>query len=171
MGVTIHFEGKLRSNEDFDFVMKKAKKFAIENDMPCKSFSERFKKLDRVKDEQDWIYEGPTKGVRIQPDPNADPLWLEFDKDNYIQEYCKTQFAGIDTHLKIISFLKAIQVHFIYFQVFDEGAYWSTNDKLFLQGCLDDYFAAAEKAKARNPKLNGPFRLDDGRIIDLMEDN
>ncbi|MBK6840046.1 MAG: hypothetical protein IPG90_18650 [Bacteroidetes bacterium] len=66
--------------------------------MPYDSISEPLKKLGRVKNEMGWDYEGPTKGVKIQPDQNSDPLWIEFDKDNYIQEYCKTQFAGIDVH-------------------------------------------------------------------------
>lgn len=170
MGVTIHFEGQLKSDKDFDSVMTKAQSFAQTNDMPYENFSEPNKKLDRVKDEQDWNYEGPTKGIKIQPDENSDPLWLEFDKDNYIQEYCKTQFAGIDTHLQIISLLKEIQPHFIDLQVIDEGEYWDTQDKTLLQDKFDNYYDAVEKAKAENPKLNGPYRLEDGRLIDLMED-
>lgn len=170
MGVTIHFEGQLKSDKDFDVVMTKAKNFASTNDMPYESFSEPFKKLGRVKDDQDWDYEGPTKGLKIQPDENSDPLWLEFDKNNYIQEYCKTQFAGLDIHVQIISLLKEIRSHFIDLQVVDEGEYWDTQDKSLLQNCLDNFFDAVEKAKQENPKLNGPYRLQDGRLIDLMED-
>ena len=77
----------------------------------------------------------------------------------------------IDLHLKIISFLKEIQPHFNELLVTDEGEYWETNDKTKLQNSLDSYFDAAKKSKADNPKLNGPYRLEDGRIIDLMEDN
>lgn len=169
MGVSIHFEGQLKSENDFNSVITAAKNFAQNNEMPYEFFSDPFKKICRVKAEQDWDYEGPTKGIKIQPDPNSDPLWLEFDKDNYIQEFCKTQFAGIDVHLKIIQLLKLIQPHFIELLVTDEGEYWETNDKTKLQHSFDSYFVAAEKAIAENPKLNGPFRLDDGRIIDLME--
>lgn len=170
MGVTIHFEGKLKSDNDFDTVMVKATKFAQSNNMPYNNFSETFKKLCRIKDEHNWDYEGPTKGIKIQPNENSDPLWLEFDEDNYIQEYCKTQFAGIETHLQIISLLKEIQPHFISLQVKDEGEYWDTQDKKLLQEWLNNYFEAAENAKAKNPKLNGPYRLGEGRLIDLMED-
>lgn len=171
MGVTIHFEGQLKSNKDFDSVMAKAKKFADRNDMPYVTFSETLKKLSRVKDEQDWDYEGPTKGIKIQPDENCDPLWIEFDKDNYIQEYCKTQFAGIEVHVLIISLLKETQLHFRILEVIDEGEYWDTEDKSLLQKCFENYFVAVEKAKTENPKLNGPYRLEDGRLIDLMEDD
>lgn len=113
---------------------------------------------------------GADKGIKIQPDENSDPLWLEFDKNNYIQEYCKTQFAGIDVHVQIISLLKEIQPHFTELQVKDESEYWETENKSLLQESLDNYFDAEEKAKTENPKLSGPFRLKNGRIIDLMED-
>lgn len=171
MGVTIHFEGQLKSDIDFEKVMNKAKDFAVKNNMPYDCFYVPLKKLERVKNEQDWDYEGPTKGIRIQPNENSDPLWIEFDKDNYIQEYCKTQFAGIDIHIKIISLLKEIKPNFIDLSVTDEGEFWDTEDKYFLQTCLNNYHDAAEKAKSKNPKLKGPYRLEDGRIIDLMEDN
>lgn len=171
MGVTIHFEGQLKSDKDFDSVMTKAKNFAKKNGMPHNSFFEPSKKLGRVKNEQDWDYEGSTKGIKIQPDKNSDPLWLEFDKDHYIQEFCKTQFAGINVHLQIISLLKEMQPHFIELEVTDEGEYWNTNDKSLLQECFDHFFDAVEKAKIENSKLNGPYRLQDGRLIDLMEDD
>lgn len=169
MGVTIHFEGQLKSNDDYDDVMSKAQNFAQFNEMPFDFFSEPLKKLSRVKDDQDWDFEGATKGIKIQPSPNSDPLWLEFDSNNYIQEFCKTQFAGSEVHLKIIALLKEIQVHFNELLVFDEGEFWETNDKIQLQNAFESYFDAAEKAMAENPKLKGPFRLEDGRIIDLME--
>lgn len=83
----------------------------------------------------------------------------------------QTQFAGIEVHLKIIYFLKEIKSHFSTLIVIDEGEYWESEDKLLLQKHFDDYFIAAEKAVTENPKLSGPFRLQDGRLIDLMENN
>ncbi len=171
MGVTIHFEGQLKSDNDFESVMTKAKNFALKNDIPYEFFPESFKKLSRVKDEQNWDYEGPAKGIRIQPGQNCDPLWLEFDKNNYIQEFCKTQFAGIDTHIQIISFLKEIQSNFIELQVTDEGEYWDTENKALLENHFDNFYDARAKAKTENKNLNGPYRLADGRIIDFMEDD
>ncbi len=169
MGVTIHFEGQLKSDKEFESVIEKAIEFATINEMPFYHFNEPLKKLERVKDEQDWDYEGPTKGIHIQPDANAEPFWLEFDKDNYIQDYCKTQFAGPDVHIKLIDFLKSIQSNFFDLNVFDEGEYWETNDVILLENNFHNFFDAAENAKKENPKLNGPFKLEDGRIIDLMD--
>jgi len=42
---------------------------------------------------------------------------------------------------------------------------------LILQKHFDNYFIAAEKAVIENPGLSGPFKLQDGRLIDLMENN
>jgi hypothetical protein len=168
MGVTIHFEGQLKSDYDFDNVMTIAKDFASENKMESNFFNESIKKLERVKDEKDWDYEGPVKGIKIQPDDNTDPLWLEFDKDNYIQEYCKTQFADINIHILLINFFKQIQPYFNNLIVIDEGEYWETNNKNKLQDFFDNYFNAAEKEKSENSKLDGPYRLENGRLIDLM---
>jgi len=58
MGVTIHFEGRLKSDNDFDCVMTKAKFFAQMNNMQYINFTETLKKIGRVKNEQDWNYEG-----------------------------------------------------------------------------------------------------------------
>ena len=171
MGVTIHFEGQLISEQEFNLVMTKAKDFAQRNNMQYNLMSDASKRLIRIKDEKDWNYDGPTKGIAIQPDINCDPLILEFDAEHYIQEYCKTQFAGIEVQLKIISFLKEIKSHFSTLTVIDEGQYWESEDELLLQKHFDYYFIAAEKAVIENPRLSGPFRLQDGRLIDLMDNN
>lgn len=169
MGVTIHFEGKLKSHAEFDKVLSKAKSFAMESGFDFSIIEESERILHRVKEEQDWDYRGLTKGIKLFPDENADPLWLEFDEDLYVQEYCKTQFAGTDVHISIVKFLKEIKSSFVDLIVYDEGEYWETENRELLQQHLDNCFYAAEEAKAENSKLDGPFRLKDGRIIDLME--
>ena len=75
-------------------------------------FEEENKVLERVKDEQDWNYEGPTKGIQLQPDENCEPLILEIDENLYLQEYCKTQFADLSVHILIIDLLRQIQFYF-----------------------------------------------------------
>jgi hypothetical protein len=169
MGVTIHFEGQLKSETYYDNVMKVAKDFADENAMPYSFFSEANKVLERVKDEKDWNYEGATKGIKIQPDVNSDPLWLEFDTNNYIQEYCKTQFADIEIHIKIINLLQSIKPFFSELIVMDEGEYWETESKDVLQNHIDTCNRVMEERKQENKKMSGPFRITDGRIVDLME--
>lgn len=168
MGVTIHFEGKLKSEIDFEKVISLSKNFAEENEMPFSLFEEPNKFIKRVRDEEDWDYYGLAKGIYIQPHENSDPLNLEFDNENYIQEYCKTQFSDIKTHIKIINLLRQIEPFFEDFTVNDEGGYWSLNDKQLLEENINHCFCAIERAKDNNKKLSGPYRIQ-GRIIDLMD--
>jgi hypothetical protein len=169
MGVTIHFEGKLKSQKDFDEVIEKARDFAKRRSSDIIQINNDKKLLKRVNDEQDWVYEGPVKGIQLQPHDNADPLVLEFDKDLYIQEFCKTQFSDISTHIDIIQFLRDIESHFNKLSVIDEGEFWETNDIKLLEQKFEDFFVAFDNAIQQNPKLRGPFKMSDGRIVDLME--
>jgi len=167
MGITIHFEGRLKSADDYEQVIEKgialAKKLnsqVIHLDCPSKE-------LHRVIGEKIFEYHGPVKGIQIQPHEFSDPLVLEFDSESFIQEFCKTQFAGIATHIEVIGFLKSILPHFEMLKVTDEGRLWETNDIENLETKFEKNFALMEKAKQESPKLNGPYRLGD-RIIDLM---
>jgi hypothetical protein len=168
MGVTIHFEGKLKSQYSFQKVIDTAKQFALSNDLNFSLFEEENKLLERVKDERNWNYQGPTKGILIQADINCDPFNLEFDKDLYIQEYCKTQFADVSVHILILDLLRQVELHFENLKVNDEGEYWDTSDITILQTHFDNCFKAIDEAKQEDKYLEGPFRLDNGRIIDLM---
>lgn len=170
MGVTIHFEGKLKSSTLYNEIIETAKDFAVSNDLAFSIFEEENKILQRVRDEKDWDYDGPTKGILIQPDINSDPFNLEFDKDLYLQEFCKTQFADVSVHILIIELLRKIEPYFEVLRVEDEGEYWETKDITLLQEHLDNCFRAIDEAKQENKSLNGPFRLQNGRIVDLMED-
>lgn len=168
MGVTIHFEGRLRSRDSFETVMAIAKRFALTNGMTYRTFEEADKVLERVKDEEDWDYQGPTMGLIVQPDKNSDPLNLEFDQDLYIQEYCKTQFSDIRIHIIVVDLLRQLEPHFEELKVNDEGEYWDTSDMSILQQHIDKCFKLIEEAKLENSALQGPFRLKNGRIVDLM---
>jgi hypothetical protein len=169
MGVTIYFEGKLKTDKDFETIIKIATNFSIKNDLECLQFEESNKLLQRVKNEKDWDYRGLTKGIKIQPDSNSDPLWLEFDKDYYIQEYCKTQFSETYIHIKIVELLKEIEPYFERFIVTDEGEFWDTQNIDILNERFNECFTAIEKAKKENSNLSGPYKIKGERIVDLME--
>jgi hypothetical protein len=171
MGVTIHFEGQLSSSNNFDQVLATAKGFAETHELEYSLFEEENKLLQRVKDEQDWDYEGPTRGIQIQPDGNSDPLILEFDKNYYLQEYCKTQFADISVHILVTDLLRQLAPFFKSFTVEDEGEYWETGDINLLQQHIDVCFKAMEELKQEDATMNGPYKLENGWIIDLMQDD
>ena len=170
MGVTIHFEGQLFSSENYDKLICIAKNFAEQNHWEYFEFQEDFKLLERVKDEEEWNYEGSTKGLLLQPDLTSDPLILEFDNDLYLQEFCKTQFAGSSIHILIINLLRQIQSYFDNLIVHDEGEYWETSDTNLLKQHIDTCNCVIEEMKRENSKMSGPYRLQNGRFVDLMED-
>ncbi|MDB5269289.1 MAG: hypothetical protein JWP58_2329 [Hymenobacter sp.] len=170
MGVTIHFEGRLKSEKAFEQLTHLAISFADEQQLPYLVFKEENKLLPRVKDEADWDYQGPVKEIKILLHENADYLWLEFDENFYIQEFCKTQFAEPELHMLLVGFLRSLQQYFAELTVFDEGEYWDTNDRTVLEQHLDYCFRAMENRKMELPKVSGPHRMEDGRIIDLIVD-
>src|SRR5690606_12779889 len=99
MGITIHFEGKLKDEEHYNLLRKKVIEYSEFHNWTFFEFQNELKKLERVKNEEDWDYVGATKGIQVQPHENSEPLIFEFDKDLYVQEYCKTQFSNIETHI------------------------------------------------------------------------
>ncbi len=167
MGVTIHFEGGLKSVEAFKEVIAIAVKFASDNGFEYSMIQEDNKLLERVRNEENWDYRGPTNGILIEASGACDPINLEFDKDFYLQEYCKTQFAGVEIHKLICGLFKSIEPFFSQLQIFDEGEYWETADISLLETHFEQTFEAIEMAKKENGTLHGPFKVN-GRIIDLM---
>ncbi len=168
MGVTIHFFGQLKNIECLEKVISIATEFAEGKGCEVISLDSEMKLLVRVTDGKASDYKGPVRGIQFQPDENCDPLVLEFDKDLYVQNFCKTQFAGISTHVEVIQLLREIEPYFETFDVTDEGDFWKTSDITLLEKKFEVFFAAAEQMVKENPKLKGPIRLANGRILDLM---
>ncbi len=168
MGVTIHFYGRLKNKESLDEVISTASEFAAEKGCEVINLDSEKKQLFRVKDGKQSEYEGPVRGIQFHADENCDPFVLEFDDDLYIQQFCKTQYAGISTHVEVIQLLRDIEPCFGTFVVLDEGDFWVTSDISTLEQRFETNFAAAEEMKKENPKLKGPIRLMNGRILDLI---
>lgn len=127
--------------------------------------------MKRVKDEKEWDYQGSTRGIRIQPYDNSDPFNLEFDEDNYIQEYCKTQFTNVEIHIKLIKFLESIISNFEQLNIYDEGEYFELRNIEILDNHIKTCFYQIEMAKQNDKSLDGPFRIEDDRIADLIHTN
>lgn len=150
-------------------MIKKIKEFCEFQNWEYFQFENESKLLERVKNEENWDYEGYTKGIQVQPHENCEPLIFEFDENLYIQEYCKTQFSNIETHIKIVELLMALKQFFNNINIFDEGEYYETNNLNKLQEHWDSFYKTMEKLVEENNKLQGPFKLHNGRIIDLRE--
>ena len=90
MGVTIYFEGKLKNEEAYESFIASSRDLASEMEWSFSEIKETKVTLQRVRDEEDWDYTGPVKGLEMLPHEACDPFRLEFDNDLYIQEYVKT---------------------------------------------------------------------------------
>jgi uncharacterized protein YabN with tetrapyrrole methylase and pyrophosphatase domain len=168
MGITIHYAGKLNSESSYEQLVELSVNFAIMNEMIFERFAVHMKCLDRVSNQEEWSYEGPVKGVKIIPSESCEPLWLEFDQNLVVQDFCKTQFADIEVHMLIIGLFEALNQCFENLRIADEGEYWDTRDVNRLRELRDECFELMESAKEQDRTLSGPFRLEDGRIVDLM---
>lgn len=167
MGVTIHFEGQLKDGNAFSNCMEKVREFAEQLKVELYDISSTSTTLSRVKDEKDWDYTGPTKGVELYPHEACEPLRFEFDENLYIQEYVKTQFAPQEIHKKIIELFHSLEAEFETLDICDEGEYWETSNMEILEGHIYNCAnALADLIEKKNVK--GPIRLESGRIIDFI---
>ena len=139
MGLTIHYSGKLRNPSDLQTLIEEATDIAI-------SMQWHYQRLPVFPDI-------PLDGVLITPE-GSESIWLTFHVHHgmlinpilysYIQEttnedvpedavsgvFTKTQYAGVETHIAIIKFLRYIsEKYFAQFELYDESEYWETNDE------------------------------------------
>jgi hypothetical protein len=170
MGVTVHFEGQLRDESAYEPMLALAQKFAEARNWPVRSILESNAKLSRVKNEAEWDYEGPTKGIELLPHPSSEPIRLEFDKDFYVQEYTKTQFAPAEVHIALVELLDKLAPMFAHLEVIDEAEYYESRDERILLRHRDRCFEVLAKHLASDSKLRGPVRLPSGRIADIVSD-
>lgn len=168
MGVTIHFEGKLVDEASYRSLIETAAAFAQREQWLTETFESENIKLARVRDEKDWDYYGPVKGIQIYPHEDCEPVRLEFDRGLYIQQYTKTQFAGAQIHLKVVALLKAIGPFFSNLRVEDEGEYWETGDVDVLKEHMNRVQDVIDQECAKNPSARVKFRTPSGRIVDLI---
>lgn len=169
MGVTIHFEGRLRDADAYDAVVNVARQFADERGWEHEPIKEELTTLKRVRNEEDWDYESVVTGIVLQPHQNSEPLRLEFDADLFVQDYTKTQFAPRETHVAVVELLKKIEPYFEKLEVFDEGEYFETLDQDLLRQHVDRCFEMMNEYLEQDDKYEGPVRLASKRIVDVIE--
>jgi len=168
MGVTIHFEGQLKNEAAYQQLLETVLSIAKAEGWSSEAIESKVTTLSRVRDEQDWDYVGPIKGIVISIAEDCDPVRLEFDNDLYVQEFTKTRFAGVQVHMKVLELLKALRPLFRDLKVEDEGEYWETGS---LQGLAEHMNCAQEAIEAELGKYpNGQMKVKtpSGRIMDLV---
>jgi hypothetical protein len=169
LGVTVHFEGKLSGEQAFTDLLQRVEETAKAKTWLTERFEHDEATLLRVRGEEEWDYKGPTTGIILYLHEDCDPVRLEFDQDRYIQEFVKTQFAGVPAHLELIKLLRDLERFFDDLRVEDEGEYWETNNEAVLMEhirCCDEIIA--EEA-GKNPSAQVKVRTPDGRLMDILE--
>jgi len=169
LGVTIHFEGRLFNDGAFSALIDAVSAFAKENGWRSELLESPNATLLRVRDETDWDYVGPVKGIQVFPHDDCDPIRLEFDQDLYVQEYTKTQFAGPNIHLKVLDLLALVRPFFSTFSINDEGEYWETKDMTVLVEHMNTTQQAIEDMLREDPSSAMKVKTPEGRIIDLIQ--
>ncbi len=169
MGVTIHFAGQLVNERAFDDLIRTTVAFAESRMWLTETIESEETTLLRVdENEQDWDYTGPTKGMVTYPNEDCDPLRLEFDKNLYIQEYVKTQFAGVATHLSVVELLQNLRPFFQELKVEDEREFWETGNIEILREHLQRIQKVIDEEKSKNPSVQVKVKTPSGRIMDLV---
>ncbi len=168
MGVTIHFEGQLIDEVAYGSLVDAARAFASAQGWQTESIQSQEVTLLRVRDEKEWDYCGPVKGIVLHPHEECDTVRLEFDRDLYIQEFTKTQFAGPQIHLKVLELLNVLSPFFSKLEIEDEGEYWETKDVELLTSHMNWSRDVIEAELRKNPSAQTKVRTPDGKIIDLM---
>jgi len=121
MGVTIHFSGQLLGEDAFRDLISVATAYAATYKWAFEPIESEHVTLSRMWNEEEWDYSGPVKGVVLYPGEDCEPVRLEFDTNLYAQNWVKTQFAGVETHIRVVELLKALTPFFRILRVEDEG--------------------------------------------------
>ena len=170
MGVTVHFEGRLRGEQAFADLLRRVEGTANTKTWLTGKFENGEVTLLRVRgDEEGWDYKGPTKGIVIYLHEDCDPVRLEFDRDLYVQEFVKTQFAGVSVHVELIKLLRDIEQFFEELKVEDEGEYWETANETVLADHIRRCDEVITDLTRQNPSAQVKVRDPRGRLMDLIE--
>ena len=168
MGVTVHFEGTLKSTQALSSLLLRIEEIALAETLLTERFENTEVKLGRVREEQPWEYVGPTKGIVLYLHEDCEPLRLEFDRELYVQEWVKTQFAGVAIHIRLIQILREIEGFFRTFAVNDEGEYWESENKAVLTEHIRRCNEAIAEFAAQNPHSRVKVKEPNRRLTDLI---
>jgi len=168
MGITIHYKGQLSSEAAYQDLVGLVSSIAEAEGWLTEPIASGEVTLHGVRDEQDRDYIGPVKGIVVYLHEDCDPVRLEFDRDLYLQEFTKTQFAGVQVHLDVVKLLKAIQPFFHNLDVEDEGEWWETGDTQILTEHLARAQKAIETELRKDPSARMKVKTPTGRIMDLI---
>ncbi len=152
MGVTIHYAGQLRDPQRIEELLAFAASFSSQRGWPFKV----------IRNEAD----GRPVGFVVHPHPDCEPLEFEFGPRYKFSSWVKTQFAGPDTHIAVVRFLRQIRPIIGRLGVRDEGEYWNTESLDTLKWHIDHINELIAEMAAEKPGTRTMVKEPTGRIID-----
>lgn len=173
MGLTIYYSGKLR------------------NAGQLPDLTDEVAEVCRVQDWKIDFYfptpEIPISGITFTP-KGSEPVWMTFSSNGTLLNithytimqdfppelqgtsvpivFTKTQYAGVDAHMKVIHLLRYLsQKYFESFDLQDEGEYWETQDESVLRKNFRIYDACINVMARKLSTLDG-IDYDDGEHVE-----
>jgi hypothetical protein len=111
------------------FGCDRALDFAEQHGWPHRLVSRRGVTLNRWDySDHEWTVTGDTRGIELFPHDDCEPLTFEFEREDFVQDHTKTQYAPAEIHVAIIELFRRVAPFFADFSVSDEGDYWETSD-------------------------------------------
>ena len=166
MGVTIHYQGRLKSGDLLDDLAARLNTFAGKHEWVVTPVDVEQVVLFRAIKGEVVEYRGPVKGFVVNAHEDCEPVSFIFDSDWFMQEATKTQFCPTAVHVQVVDLLRAVADLFDDFRVTDEGEYWETGTTEVLErkkGFLD---GVIENLTATFPGAEGPVSIPDTRFDD-----
>ena len=179
MGLTIHFQGQLGSEADYEAFVAAVAAYAGEQGWAMHGVAEGRRELVRVlqpedpdADEVEEVYMGRVRGVILLPDALCEPLAFEFGDDLFMQDWCKTQFAGAAVHAAIVRLFREVEPLFGMLDVMDEAGFWEAGESPETHAELGRTFAetrgAIEAAAAESPGASVAVVTPSGDTVTLI---
>jgi hypothetical protein len=144
MGVSIHYSGQLKDAALLPLLVEELEDIAKILDWKYTIFLREY-----PNNQFEDTVSNNNYGIKVSP-PECEPVVFVFDHEGYIYApwlkqffterfyiyniSTKTQFAGADTHVKVIELMRHLnKKYFNNFTMIDEGEYWETGDRAIVE--------------------------------------
>lgn len=160
MGVTIHYRLELSHHAQLPALLAAAREFANARGWPIHEIDDASLLSPNIFPFGGQDGGGSGSGVVIVPDEHCEPVMLVFGPDLVAIASTKTQYAGAEVHMDVVSLLDALTPHVLSIDVTDEAEFWQTRDASSLRRRLmtRDELRAERRGEAPAPR-DGNGRL------------
>ena len=166
MGVTIHYRGKLKSPDLITLLMDEVEEICISNSWKYQLLKDASPtkeralpnpfEMDDFDSDLDFSpnqIQDDLQGITFQPHKESETVTFLFDREGVLRSifssifkkkgkytwcFVKTQFAGMETHVRIINLMAYLKKkYFKKFDIHDDGGYYPDMDTAELQNRMD----------------------------------